>query len=81
MQLQDRKYIFKIDLHLQDCIQIARITARITRCRGTEIYRTPLPTVQTTGPKWTIFQRETPLGNPLSGTEAIFEFPTTSQDT
>ena len=41
----------------------------------------PPSTGQTTGPKWTIFERETPLGNPLGGTVAIFEFPTASLGT
>ena len=35
-------------------------SARNTRCGGTKTYSTPPPTGQTTGPKWTIFGRDTP---------------------
>ena len=41
----------------------------------------PPPTEQTTGPKWTIFEQETPLGNLSRGSIVIFDFSTISRDT
>ena len=77
--------IARSQIHFQDRFAFARLHTDVPELQDVEGPKSIVPppplTVQTTGPKWTIFQRETPLGNPLSGTVAIFEFPTTSQDT
>ena len=76
--------IARSQIRFQDRFAFARLHTEVPELQDVEGWKSivpPLPTVQTTGPKWTIFQQETPLGNPLSGTVAIFEFPTTSQDT
>ena len=73
MHLKDHKCICiiahaiaRLQIYFQNRYAFARLHTEVPELQdveGPKSIALPPPMVQTTGPKWTIFQRETPLGN------------------